>query len=118
MSLGTWDVGQGCGSLGALGHRLGEVGNWQQLLQAHCACLEGPPGDLDAWWQELSVFMCCCFPNKPARCGWWGADPVGLCGLPKGGEGGPQKEKDASCFKQPWTGTPFWSGLLGCLSET
>lgn len=43
---------------GMFGHRLVKLVTGQQLLQAHCAaCLEGPPRDLDAWWQEL--FMCC-----------------------------------------------------------
>lgn len=47
-----------------LGHRLVKLVTEQQLLQAHCACLEGPPRDLDAWWQEL----CLCtvdFPRSP-----------------------------------------------------
>lgn len=38
-----------------LGHRLVKLVTGQQLLQAHCVCSEGPPGDLDAWWQELCL---------------------------------------------------------------
>lgn len=84
--------------------------------------MEGQPRDLGCLVTR-TVFICCWFPNTLTRCGWWGAVPAGLCGLPKGVKGHPGTSlpKGEGCgvtLSIARLVPPFWSGLSGCLFGT